>query len=533
MIQPDNVSLEVLRRDRIRARRAREGGAIFIISLLVVLVLTGLVLVMGREMRVEALISSNNLASAQAQAIAMGVREAALSVGQQLPADAEEVGEGGVYWLLKPDFLNEDEQAFGLIEEASKININTATAQMLARLPNMTDEIAAAIVDWRDEDSNVTAGGAESEYYLLLDDGYEAKNEDFETIEELLLVRGVTPRLLYGEDLNRNGILDDNENNGADTPPVDNSDGVLDRGLWEYVTVYSREKNETANGDPKVNVSGDTDSSQNNAAAQQQQAAGGATGGAAGGAAGGGRGGASPTGGAGGDAAGGAQPAGGQAGGGDDPGVGSADSSEFIQMLIDDEVYESDTEAEQVAAALLNGQSKQNILDAYYQSGLTAEQFDKALPYITTSEDETLKGLININTAPRAILMTLPSLEEEDVDQLLERRTEALSEAGEDEYGIQINPGITWVTEALDQVKAVQIGQYLTTESFQSTADIVAVSPEGRSYERFRMVYDTTGEEPRVMYWKRLTHLGWPLDPELLQKLRDGEPVSDLPRSAN
>ncbi len=31
----------------------------------------------------------------------------------------------------------------------------------------MTAELAASIIDWRDEDSDVTTGGAESEYYLL------------------------------------------------------------------------------------------------------------------------------------------------------------------------------------------------------------------------------------------------------------------------------------------------------------------------------------------------------------------------------
>ncbi|MBA7687564.1 hypothetical protein ES703_96028 [subsurface metagenome] len=63
------------------------------------------------------------------------------------------------------------------------------------------------------------------------------------TIRELLLVRGVTGRLLYGEDTNQNGQLDSNERDGDRSPPDDNEDGRLDKGLIEYLTCYSYDKN--------------------------------------------------------------------------------------------------------------------------------------------------------------------------------------------------------------------------------------------------------------------------------------------------
>ena len=59
------------------------------------------------------------------------------------------------------------EFAYGLTDEAGKINLNSASEEMLQKLPGMTAELAASIIDWRDEDSDVTTGGAESEYYLL------------------------------------------------------------------------------------------------------------------------------------------------------------------------------------------------------------------------------------------------------------------------------------------------------------------------------------------------------------------------------
>lgn len=52
--------------------------------------------------------------------------------------------------------------------------------------------VADAVVDWMDTDENPRAGGAESSYYLGLPNPYRAKNDLFDTIGELLLVRGVT-----------------------------------------------------------------------------------------------------------------------------------------------------------------------------------------------------------------------------------------------------------------------------------------------------------------------------------------------------
>ena len=85
----------------------------------------------------------------------------------------------------------------------------------------------------------------------MMDDPYLAKDESFETVEELLLVRDITALELYGEDKNRNGILDENENDASDSDPPDNRDGKLDRGLFDFVTVYSKETSSS-----RTNVNG-------------------------------------------------------------------------------------------------------------------------------------------------------------------------------------------------------------------------------------------------------------------------------------
>ena len=120
----------------------------------------------------------------------------------------------GTSGSCRPDPDDDQYYDFGLVDEASKVSLNAASVDELMKLPNMTVDVAAAIVDWRDEDDDVTDQGAESDYYQSLPEPYKAKNAPFETIEETLLVRGVTLDLLYGYDRNRNGVIDDVERIG-------------------------------------------------------------------------------------------------------------------------------------------------------------------------------------------------------------------------------------------------------------------------------------------------------------------------------
>lgn len=94
------------------------------------------------------------------------------------------------------------ETRWGIVDEERKININKAGAPELARifmLEGKLDEsdaeaVAYAIVDWRDGDSVSASpsGGAEDAHYRGLPYPYEAKDADFQVLEELLLVRGVS-----------------------------------------------------------------------------------------------------------------------------------------------------------------------------------------------------------------------------------------------------------------------------------------------------------------------------------------------------
>lgn len=249
------------------APRRRQAGTVLIVVLWVCLGLVSLTLVFGHSMLMAFRGADQTLAGRQAdQAIEGAARYveflmANLEVPGQLPLREDYVWEKvpvgeAVFWFLgRPGERSvASDPVFGLVDEASKLNLNTATQAMLEGLPGMTADLAAAIIDWRDEDDEPSEGGAETETYMLQEPSYECKNAPFETVEELALVHGATWQVLYGEDANRNGVLDPNENDGDSSPPDDDANGRLDAGVLEYVTVYSKEPNVREDGSPRVNV---------------------------------------------------------------------------------------------------------------------------------------------------------------------------------------------------------------------------------------------------------------------------------------
>jgi competence ComEA-like helix-hairpin-helix protein len=143
---------------------------------------------------------------------------------------------------------------YGLTDEESRLNLNDASAEELKKLDGMTSEVVAAILDWRDADNTVTPGGAETEYYASLQPPYLPRNGPFQTTRELLMVRGVTPERFAGEDANFNGLLDPQEDDGNESYPPDNQDGVLDAGWSGLLTVHSSVRNVNAAGESRVNV---------------------------------------------------------------------------------------------------------------------------------------------------------------------------------------------------------------------------------------------------------------------------------------
>jgi len=91
-----------------------------------------------------------------------------------------------------------------IILETSKLNVNSAPPSELLALvlalgapPAQAETVVQGILDWR----SPSAGGSFTpfdQYYLSLAPSFRARHASFEEIEELLLIRGVTPDLFYG-----------------------------------------------------------------------------------------------------------------------------------------------------------------------------------------------------------------------------------------------------------------------------------------------------------------------------------------------
>ena len=109
--------------------------------------------------------------------------------------------------------------ASGMIDEGGKISLNRADEALLRKVfetlglkADEQEEITDAIIDWRDSDDLHRLHGAEDEYYMKLPEPYHAKNGPFDSVDELLQVRGITRELFYGQR--------DRGFGSSDTPPI-------------------------------------------------------------------------------------------------------------------------------------------------------------------------------------------------------------------------------------------------------------------------------------------------------------------------
>lgn len=476
-------------------RAAAQRGAAYIVALLVIVVLAAVALVFAREMRVEAYASTNHASQAEARWIARGAIEAIrgeiaadLDAGQVPRLDttgdqAVALG-GGMYWVIRPSHDDDRERAFGLTSEAGKLDVNTTSAEVLADLPGITPAIAAAIVDWRDPDGELTPGGAESQYYQTRTPSYRAKNQPFETAGELMLVRGITRELFFGEDTNRNGILDINENDGSATAPDDNRDGNLDFGLIDYLTVHGVQPNTRADGEDRLNLN-----------------------------------------------------------------QGGGQNTQQIRAYLQEVLGEE--RGDEVANTLSSGRPYENTLDFFVKAEMTPDEFDLIHDGLTTDGDDVISR-VDVYHAPEAVLDALSGLERGDGRAIIAARPEVLA--------TQAPPSLAWLVSAIGEEKAVEAASMLTTRSNVYTADIVAVSGDGRAFVRWTVVLDTTrfelgaalspvfssngpanggesagqtsggggtsgGGLPRVLSLVDRSAMGWPLEREVLEALRGGETI--------
>jgi hypothetical protein len=122
----------------------------------------------------------------------------------------------------------------------------------------------------------------------------------------------------------------------------------------------------------------------------------------------------------------------------------------------------------------------------------------------TVVEAETIPGRININEAPREVLMGIPGISEEVVDEIINRRSLAI------EGDTTSRAHETWLlSEAvvtLDEMRLLMPFVCAGGDVFR--AQIVGYYQGGGPSSRAEVIFDATGSQPRVLFWRDVSHLG-------------------------
>src|SRR5215831_8640494 len=208
-----------MRTARVQTARRGESGSTFIIVMWIAFGLVSIALYFGYSMTFELRASENRVSGLEAEQAIEGAEryvssilayQAAYATNGVAPdpasylAEAVPVGDS-LFWLIGRDTnsaIGPGRLTFGLIDEASKLNLNYASSNMLAGLiqwlPLASQDLPSAILDWR----NTNSSGQFQTYYATRGQPYQTKSGPFETVDELRLVYGTDMETLVGEDIN-------------------------------------------------------------------------------------------------------------------------------------------------------------------------------------------------------------------------------------------------------------------------------------------------------------------------------------------
>lgn len=251
--------------------RAREAGSILVGLLWCVALLALLVIGVLHAARLDLLVARHHNDRIQARYLALAGIERATALlyhdarersrsGQShsgaLFNDASQFREvalgRGEYRVLRGGRPEEGGGiVFGVSDEESRLNLNTADADMLGRLPGMPPTLPAAVVDWRDNDSVVTPGGAELEYYASLQPPGRPRDGPFLSVRELLMVKDVPREWFFGDDPHGTGLSE----SMADEDGEGRASGNGSVAGWvSLLTVHSAVANLSATGEERIDI---------------------------------------------------------------------------------------------------------------------------------------------------------------------------------------------------------------------------------------------------------------------------------------
>ena len=421
----------------------KSQGIILIVVLWLLVILSALALGFGHSMLVEYRITTNDMDRIKTMELAKSGVERSIAV---LATDSTEkstinspwragtdsfqnvaLGDG-TYSIFYISLAEDNQPAYGMVDENSKLNLNTVTKEQLMKLPGVDEIIADSIIDWRSPTAKASAFGAKDEYYTQLNPPYKCKNGPFDSVEELLMVKGVTPQLLFGEDANHNGIMDANENDGDQSFPPDNADGQLDRGLYPYLTVYSYDPNQALDGTRRTNI---------NTASQRQM-------------------------------------------------------RRLTQFGL------TNQDITNIMNYRNRNRSFKNSGELLNVSGMNYTKYGKVADYITMNDREKEVGLVNINTAPRTVLIALFEGSEEKSQKVLDYRNG--TDAAYKDMGT--------LAKSLGNSAYIPISDKVTLRSSQFTIQSLGRLSDKKAYTRLLVVVDRALIPIKTLYFRDISYMG-------------------------
>jgi hypothetical protein len=155
-------------------------------------------------------------------------------------------------------------------------------------------------------------------------------------------------------------------------------------------------------------------------------------------------------------------------------------------------------------------------------AGMSSSDFGNICFNVSTTTNTYIRNRVNVNTASMEVLAALFMGLNNNMDQsTVDSAAQTLITYR------QQNPdnlkSVAWIIDALGNnnpvVTALVAGDYVTTRSYQFTADIAAVGSFGRGYRRVKFIFDMSNGTPIILYRQDLSRLGWALGEKARENL--------------
>ena len=186
-------------RPRYTAHSHKQRGSVFVVSLAVVAGLVAILASIAASQRVAVRASINRMEARRAELAAQsGIQRALAEFSSQDPNLTTHQDPWAILSVGGEDQFIVGRESFRIeiVDSSSTLDLNSVDETQLLNLPMTTEQIDS-LLDWRSGERDPRPEGAKDEFYNNLLAPYNAKLGAFDSLSELLLVRGFTPQSLY------------------------------------------------------------------------------------------------------------------------------------------------------------------------------------------------------------------------------------------------------------------------------------------------------------------------------------------------